>query len=294
MTVQGGGGGRKIPGGPPLPATPRADKPASTPPTAATKSTPPSATASTTTTKDGFDSDPRHASERAALPFAEPAAPGTTSGIDSMIGVLESSREQILDEHRAVREKLRKVVSELAKAGFERAILDDKRAEIVALRTRLGALRRRLQHIQRRLKAALGKARLADADVTKALAGQLERLARLEPGVERAFVALSAFEQAAGVDPFSGGVIKNKQLPLDDEHGAETTGSRLARATPGASIAVGIAHLLGAPPMASMEGAPLESPSTLPTLPALALIKSDDDAVANLQGLADLLLVSLR
>ncbi len=265
-----GGGGRKIPptGVLTTSTTTRTKKSAAAAPTP--PSTPPTA-------HDAFEArstDPRLASERAALPMTE--AP-TTSGIDSMVRVLEDSRAQILDEHRAVREKLWGVVGELARAGFERTLLDDKRAEIVALRTRLGALRRRLQHIQRRLKAAMGKARHADADLSKALAGQLERLQKLEPGVERAFVALSAFEQACGGEAFAGSSLK-----LVGDTSAQDRGTALAHAAPGAAVAMGIAHLLGT-----------AEAQVTSSLSATGLPGGDVDPIKNLRGLADLLLQSL-
>ena len=163
--------------------------------------------------------------------------------------------------------------------GLERTLLEDKRAEIVALRTRLGALRRRLQHIQRRLKTAMGKARPADADLGKALAGQLERLQKLEPGVERALSALSAFEQA-----FSGEAFAGSSLKLVGDVSAEDRGNALARAVPGAAVAVGIAHLLGT--------AQPETPVASSSSPDL-ITSGDADPIKNLQGLADVLLQSL-
>ena len=290
-----GGGGRKIPPGASAPSSAaRGDKPTSTPPTAtaqpATKPTP------TAKPRDGFDTkpDPRLASERAAISSFEHVPTTGHSGIDSMVRVLEDSRTQILDEHRAVREKLQRVIGQLALAGFERGILDDKRAEIIALRTRLGALRRRLQHIQRRLKAAFGKARPGDADLSRVLAGQLERLQKLEPGVERAFVALSAFEQAFGA--LDRGAFSGSALKLVGDASAEDRGNALARAVPGAAVAVGIAHLLmttspqtPTPSSSSSSSSSLAPPLSSPTLSA----DHDADPIANLQGLADLLLQSL-
>ena len=276
MTVQGGGGRKVPPGG--VPTTPAASSTSTARPEKTTSSTPTKAPSTPPTAHDAFEArvtDPRLASERAALPMTE--AP-STSGIDSMVRVLEDSRAQILDEHRAVREKLWRVVGDLARSGFERTLLDEKRAELVALRTRLGALRRRLQHIQRRLKTAMGKAKPADADLGKALAGQLERLQKLEPGVERAFVALSAFEQAFGGEAFAGTSLK-----LVDDVSAEDRGNALARAVPGAAIAVGVAHLLGT----AQPETPVSSSSSSSSAPVGA------DPIKNLQGLADVLLQSL-
>ena len=269
-----GGGGRKVPPGgvtpTPTTSTARTEK--------ATSSTPPKAPSTPPMAHDSFEAratDPRLASERAALTMTE--AP-TTSGIDSMVRVLEDSRSQILDEHHAVREKLWRVVGDLARSEFERTLLDEKRAELVTLRTRLGALRRRLQHIQRRLKTALGKARTTDVGLGKTLAGQLERLQKMRPGVERAFVALSAFEQAFGGEAFAGASLKL----VGDDVSAEVRGNALARAVPGAAVAVGVAHLLGT----AQPDSPVSSWSA-------PIATGTADPITNLQGLADILLQSL-
>jgi hypothetical protein len=203
----------------------------------------------------------------------------TTSGINSMVRVLEDTRAQILDEHKALREKLQRVVGELARSGFERSLLDTRRDELTALRQRLSTLRRRLHHIQRRMKGALGKSRTADADVTKNLTAQLERLQKLEPGVQRALVALSAIEQACGGEAFAGSSLK-----LVGDASAEDCGTALAHAMPGAAVAQGIAHLLAH----AQPEQPLQSSSSSSSSSA-----GGSDPVENLQGLANALLTSL-
>lgn len=276
MTVQGGGGGRKVPPGSAPPTTARSET-GSTPPVKVTAPAAPAVPGKEAAPKDAFDArhtDPRLSSERAALPMSDGH---TTSGINSMVRVLEDTRAQILDEHKALREKLQRVVGELARSGFERSLLDSRRDELTALRQRLSTLRRRLQHIQRRMKGALGKSRTADADVTKNLTAQLERLQKLEPGVQRALVALSAIEQACGGEAFAGSSLK-----LVGDASAEERGTALAHAMPGAAVAQGIAHLLAH----AQPEQPLQSPSSSSS-------PAGNDPVENLQGLANALLTSL-
>lgn len=266
MTIPGGGGGgKKIPPGGTPPKTTTA-----TPTTTKTPSTPPTSAPPAPKPSDGFErsqTDPRLASERAHLPPALETTTTTTSGIDSMVRVLEETRSQILDEHKLLREKSIRLVSELSKAGWERALVEQKRQELSDLRERLANLRKRLQHIQRRLKTALSKShKHGDLDVNKAIAAHLEKMKRLEPGVQKALLALVAMEQAfaGSVD---GGVLK-----LIGDASAEERGSALARLSPGSIIARATTSLLtsavigeGRRLSASTEGAAIDVADELGT-----------------------------
>ena len=290
MTIQGSGGGRK-PGVPPQQtgATSGGDSgragadgakgaKAPTPTTPTTPSTPPAH-------RDGFESgtnlDPRLAADRASLLATE----ANVSGIESMVRILEDTRTQILDEHRALRKKLQSVVKRLSEGRFEQSVLEEHGAELTSLRTRLSALRRRLQHIQRRLKNILARARLADADLGKVLAGQLSRLEKLEPGLDRALQALNAVEGAMQGDG-NGAAL---EIDLDDGRTAEERGSALARAVPGGAVAQGITHLLStSSPEFPLIGASDDDDDTLTSRPL-----TSDDAIARLERLASTLLRSL-
>lgn len=240
MTIQGGGGGPKVPpGGAKAPTT----NPTTTTP-APPKTDPPKAAPAANPTSahphsDGFE---RGGGEpRLAGGAGVPADIATPSGINSMVRLLEETRSLILDEHRALREKSIKLISELARSGFDRALVDQKQQELTALRTRLAQLRKRLQQIQRRLKTALSKTtKHGDADVGKAIAAQLERMKRLEPGVQRALLALSAMEQA-----FSSVVDGGGALRLEGNVSAEDRGSALARLAPASVLARATVALLG-------------------------------------------------
>jgi len=283
VTVQGGGGGRKVPPGstpgptPPARTDAAAAKKPTTPPTPAppTASPPPSRA-------DAFEvhrTDPRMA-ERTAPPTGELPS---TSGIDSMVRVLEDTRTQILDEHRALRAKIQRLVGELVAGGFERSLLDERRAELNSVRQRMAALRRRLQQIQRRLKTVMGKTRHADAELGKQLSSQLDRLRKLEPGLQRALLALQMME-AAFVDPWSG-----SQHKIVGDVDAEARGSALARTMPGQAVAAGIARLLAEG--TTTEGAPEpEEPTTTTTTTDAG---SDRHGLAHLRALTDALKGSL-
>lgn len=225
MTIPGGGGGgKKIPalGGASAPEPPKTAKITSKTTTAITAATaPPPAS-------DGFEhtrTDPRPVAHRAGVPASD--APATVSGIENMVRILEDTRTQILDEHQALRDQACKLVKALAEAGFERSLLDAKSAELTQLRLRLAALRKRLQHIQRRLKAAVGKsAKHGDIDISKSMQAHLDKMKKLEPGVQRALLALLAMEQACG-SVVDGGVLK-----LVGDVSAQERGSALARLAP--------------------------------------------------------------
>ncbi|MDP2343392.1 MAG: hypothetical protein Q8O67_20710 [Deltaproteobacteria bacterium] len=282
MTIPGGGGGgKKIPpGGQPLPSTPPTTATTATAKPAAT-TTPAAPTAPPPAAPDGFESaktDPRYASQRAGLPSSDPPS---VSGIDSMVRILEETRWQILDEHKALREKAIKLVQALAQSGFERALVDQKRTELAELRQRLAALRKRLQHIQRRLKTTLSKtAKQGDVDLSKSIAAHLDKMKKLEPGVQRALLALLALEQAfAGV--VDGGVLK-----LVGDATAEARGSALARMGPGSLVARATTALLRGKPerallTASTEGMPVAEP-----------VNDDDAGLPGLRAVAETLLAS--
>lgn len=264
MTVQGGGGGRKIPPGPP-PAPPTR---AATDKAPATTTTTKVAAVSPPPARDGFESprtDPHRGAER-SLPSLDAASP---SGVASMVRVLEDTRAQILDEHRALRDKITRLVGELAARGFERAALEEHRSEITALRNRMAALRRRLQQIRRRLRTA-ARGRAADVDIGQQLAPHLDRLRNLEPGLQRAMLALQMVELVC-VEPWSG---QSVSVEGDDP---TATGDALARALPGSVIARGVAALL-----ATTEGAAViddDAPGSSSSDAAVARIAAIRDAI---------------
>lgn len=241
MTIQGGGGGKK-PGGVPPTSTPSAptSTPTSTP--TAPKPAPPTAAQqkpASTPPGDAFDrSGPHKASEAHAPPETSTS---TTSGVDNMVRILEDTRTQILNEHAQLRERSIKLVQALARAGFERSVIEARRDELAQLRDRMAHLRKRLQQIQRRLKATLAKTQKhGDIDVSVVVAAHLEKMQKLEPGVQRALLALLALEQAfAGV--VDGAVIA---LAGDDADKSAERGAVLARQSPGSIVARATATLL--------------------------------------------------
>ncbi len=283
MTVKGGG--RLNP-----PATAATSLPSSPTPTSGTEKTaapkPPSTPPAPV--KDGFES-PRvdaRGSDRAPS-TSESASP---SGVASMIRVLEDTRTKILDEHRTLRAMISQLVGELAARGFERAALDEHRNELLVLRRRMASLRRRLHHVQRRLRTA-ASSRAADVDLGSQLEPHLERLRSLEPGLQRALVALQMVELVC-VEPSAGYVVN---VQHDDR---VAIGDELALAMPGATIARGVAALL-----ASAEGSGLDagddavsagfSDENTQRRPAADSVSSRDAAIARIAAIRDAIKASL-
>ncbi len=233
MTVQGGGGGKKVPAATttPLKATPTTA--ASTP----AKATPSSTTPAPQAAVDGFELGVPPVA--LPLPALETHSP---SGIDSMVRVLEDTRANILDEHKQLRARISKLVAELVRSGFERSAMEERHAELQALRTRMAALRKRLHQIQRRLKTVVGKTKSADVEMGKQLSTQLDRLRKLEPGLERALLALQMME-VAFVEAWGGHVVKVK---VGDDGDAAAMGDAIANAAPGAAVVSGVVRALGA------------------------------------------------
>jgi hypothetical protein len=278
VTVKGGG--RLVPPG--AGATTTSSSPTGTTATDKTSaakppSTPPSAV------KDGFDpSRPELRGPERASTTADAPSP---SGVASMIRVLEDTRAKILDEHRELRTTIAQLVSELAARGFERAALEEHRGELLALRKRMAALRRRLHQIQRRLRTA-PNGRVADVDLGAQLEPHLERLRSLEPGLQRALVALQMVELVC-VEPSAGYSVT---VQHDDR---VAVGDELARALPGATIARGVAALL-----ASAEGVALDETSGTPAASRRgddvdAVGRQRDAAVARIAAIRDAIKASL-
>jgi hypothetical protein len=242
VTVKGGG---RLPPGTGATTSSSPTSTAATEKTSAAKppSTPPSAV------KDGFDpSRPElRGPERASTTADAPSH----SGVASMIRVLEDTRAKILDEHRELRTTIAQLVSELAARGFERAALEEHRGELLALRKRMAALRRRLHQIQRRLRTA-PNGRVGDVNLGSQLEPHLERLRSLEPGLQRALVALQMVELVC-VEPSAGYSVT---IEHDDR---VAVGDELAQALPGAAIARGVAALL-----TSAEGGALDETGGTP------------------------------
>jgi hypothetical protein len=204
-----------------------------------------------------------------------------------MIRVLEDTRAKILDEHRDLRATIAQLVGELAARGFERAALEEHRGELLALRKRMAALRRRLHQIQRRLRTA-ANSRVADVDVGSQLEPHLERLRSLEPGLQRALVALQMVELVC-VEPSAGYSVS---VQHEDR---VAVGDELAQALPGATIARGVAALL-----ASAEGASLDETGGTPTVSrrgegvdAVERARPRDAAVARIAAIRDAIKASL-
>lgn len=292
MTIQGGGGGgRGVPPGgtPKLNSAERAPvggaavppKPASTPPTAG------SAPATARSPKDAFDAskpvDTRLASERAALPAVLEHA--SNSGIESTIRLLEARRDEILDEHRTLRDQAWKLVGQLARGGFERTALDARRQELAELRQRLAQQRRRLQQIKRRLKTAMARSsKHGDVDVSKTIAAHLDKMKKLEPGVQKTLHALVAMEQAfAGAFDAAGRGVASTTRAAEPPETAASRGDALARVVPGAVVAVGVASLLGQSPAQAAVSSSSSPPSKVDA----------DPTVRGLQAFAEQLLSSL-
>jgi len=303
VTIQGGGGRGVPPGGPPK-STSMERAPVSTPsvaPVGVTSkqgSQPPSSSSPARGAKDGFEAgrpvDPRLASEPATLPVAEHAS---HSGIESTIRLLEARRDEILDDHRALREQAWKLVGELARGGFDRVAVDARRAELAALRERLAYQRRRLQQIRRRLRTAMQRSsKHGDVDVSRAIQAHLEKMKKLEPGVQKALHALVAMEQAfAGALDAAGQPAPSTASPpptsLSVAHG-----DALAQVVSGAVVAVGVAQLLAS------SSAPSSAPSSASKAPpsasaapssASAAPSPSEQALRSLRAFADQILSSL-
>jgi hypothetical protein len=271
MAVQGGGGGgRKVPPptAQPLPATPRPGASAPSTPTAPPPQKP-------LRPDDQFAQVGKDGGRSDAF---SPAPIVETSGVESMVRLLETTREQLAAEHSALRTRASALVAQIAEQGFAQAAVLAVDDELREVRTRLAQLRKRLWSIQRKLKTAYTSAgKTGDARLARNLEHQLARARGMEPGVARALLVLEAVEGA-----FTGGgdppVLR---LPVDGVAvGSDgNAAGAIVDDGPGAVVARSLHALLARGPAASATPA---QPSSSPT----------DEPGASLRALAQALLPS--
>jgi hypothetical protein len=158
------------------------------------------------------------------------------SGIENLVRMLDAARAQLLAEHKALRDVAQGVIERLVQSGFSTAQLERAKHELAELRKKMAALRKRLQHMQRRLKSAFASAgKTGDLNFAKQLGAQLDRLKKMEPGLERAMTALSTIEQAYG--SFADGSTPVWKLSVGDgEIPSAKLGEAIATFAPGAAV----------------------------------------------------------
>ena len=246
MSVQGGGGGKKVP-----PSWAQRVTPQGAPPTKPAETKAPAAPKT-----DAFEGRFKSTGDRLDEAFAHAS---TASGIQNLVRMLEAARGQLHAENRALRDQAASIVERLVQSGFAPAQLAKVRAELQELRKRLAALRKRLHHLQRRLKSAFAAAgKTGDTQYAKLLGSQLDKLRQLEPGVSRALLALQTIEQA--YSPFSDGSPPVLRVHVGEDVTPEV-GDALARMSPGAAASRLLVGLVregaeSAPPPIASEPTP--------------------------------------
>jgi hypothetical protein len=174
---------------------------------------------------------------------------GSPSGIDNLVRLIDAARAQLALENRVLRDRAQLVIERLVAAGFVAAQLAIAHRELRELRKKMAALRQRLKHLQRRLKTTFATAgKTGDAQFTKQLGAQLDRLRKLEPGMARAMLALQTIEQAYGT--FADGATPVLRLPVGEAGGTEALGRSLTHVAPGVAIARATLALLREGPSA--------------------------------------------
>lgn len=220
MSVQGGGGGKKVPPSWAQRVTPQAlpaGKPVEQKPVEKAKA-------------DAFEGRFKSTGDRLDEAFAHAS---TASGIESLVRMLEAARGQLAGESRMLRDQAATIVERLVQAGFSPAQLALVRAELLELRKRMAALRKRLHHLQRRLKSAFAAAgKVGDTGYAKLIGAQLAKLRQMEPGMSRALLTLQTIEQAYG--PFGDGSPPVLRVHVGDDVRPHVGGA-VVRLAPGAA-----------------------------------------------------------
>lgn len=257
MSVQGGGGGKKVP-----PSWAQRVAPQGAPTGKPVEQRP-----AEPVRADAFEGRFKSTGDRLDDAFAHAS---TASGIESLVRMLEAARGQLASESRVLRDQAAGIVERLVQSGFSPAQLALMRAELLELRKRMAALRKRLHHLQRRLKSAFAAAgKVGDTAYAKLLGAQLNKLRQMEPGVSRALLTLQTIEQA--YSPFSDGSTPVLRVHVGDDLSPEV-GSALVRLAPGAASSTLLLGMVrdgvgAAPPVG--RGGP--APASLDGMQALIL-----------------------
>lgn len=173
--------------------------------------------------------------------------PTSTSGIENMVKILEATRAQLAHELSLLKESAGVVVLRIAERGFARDAVRESADELRAIRTRMAQLRRRLNEIHRRLKVAFASAgKLGYANLAQRLGAQMERVKKLEPGVQRALFALELAEQIYGRGGAPGTALRTPIAPSTVPKAA--IAAYLAEIAPSAAIARRFAGMIDGGP----------------------------------------------
>ncbi|MCC7070471.1 MAG: hypothetical protein IT383_04055 [Deltaproteobacteria bacterium] len=257
MSVQGGGGGKKVP-----PSWAQRVQPANAQTNKVVEHK-----AAEQKKADAFEGRFKSTGDRLDEAFLHATS---ASGIENLVRVLEAARNQLAGESRTMREQAASIVERLVQAGFSPAQVALMRAELLELRKRMAALRKRLHHLQRRLKSAFAAAgKVGDAAYAKLLGAQLAKLRQMEPGMSRALLTLQTIEQAYG--PFADGSTPVLRVHVGDQVSSEV-GNAVVRLAPGAASSRALVGMVRdgftAPPPSSD---PEPAPPSLESMQALIL-----------------------
>ncbi len=246
MSVQGGGGGKKVP-----PSWAQRVQPQTSQPPKSAEAKP-----ADRPKTDAFEGRFKSTGDRLDEAFLHATS---TSGIENLVRVLEAARNQLAGESRGLREQAASIVERLVQAGFSPAQVALMRAELLELRKRMAALRKRLHHLQRRLKSAFAAAgKVGDTGYAKLLGAQLAKLRQMEPGMSRALLTLQTIEQAYG--PFADGSTPVLRVHVGEQLSTEVGGA-VVRLAPGAAASRALVGMVrdgfaSAPPASSADPAP--------------------------------------
>lgn len=188
--------------------------------------------------------------------------PTSTSGIENMVKILETTRAQLVRDLALLKESASVVVGKIAERRFSKEAVAAHAGELREIRARMAQLRRRLNDIHRRLRVAFSTAgKLGYANLAQRLGAQMDRVKKLEPGVQRALFALELAEQLYGKGGEPGTTIL--RAPMTAAVPKAAAAAYLAEIAPSATIARRIAGLIAEGPHAPQDAAKLPAHQAL-------------------------------
>jgi hypothetical protein len=169
------------------------------------------------------------------------------SALRSSERLLETTRDRLLSELSTLQGELRETTRGLADAGFAPDAVAAQRDKLTSQRERMGRLRARLSTIHRRLRAlAVAPGAVADAALQTRLRQQVDSIAKLDAGADR---ALAALQLATTFRPraHDGAPVTGLRFAVNDAATSQL-GDDLVRTAASAATAQAIAQLLAAGP----------------------------------------------
>jgi hypothetical protein len=170
---------------------------------------------------------------------------GHPSQIKQLAEALGAHTRRLTTEFDALRAEAQAVVGDLAKQGFSPQAVGERRTDLGALRKQMAQLRGKIAADGRRLKLLKAEAsKLGESRLSDKLTNQLKRIADMERGWGRAFLALGIAGTISAVVDGEPGAVTRLPLGVGSTVDRHALGGYLANTAPGTAASQLLVSLL--------------------------------------------------